>query len=71
MAFDIGRRQFVSALAGVAATRPLAARASVMRRIGVLNRTSVVDTQGQADVAAFLQELQQLGWTGGRNVGRG
>jgi len=68
MAFDIGRRQFVSALAGVAATWPLAARASVMRRIGVLSGTSVDDAQGQADVAAFLQELQQLGWTEGRNV---
>ena len=71
MAFDVGRRQFVSALAGVAATWPLAARAqqpSVMRRIGVLNGTGVDDTQGQADVAAFLQGLQQLGWTEGRNV---
>ena len=68
MAFDIGRRQFVSAPAGVAATWPLAARASVMRRIGVLSGTSVDDAQGQADVAAFLQELQQLGSTEGRNV---
>ena len=71
MAFDVGRRQFVSELAGVAATWPLAARAqqpSVMRRIGVLNGTGVDDTQGQADVAAFLQGLQQLGWTEGRNV---
>ena len=38
-----------------------------MRRVGVLSG-SADDPQGQADVAAFLQGLQQLGWTDGRNV---
>jgi putative ABC transport system substrate-binding protein len=70
MAINIARRKFVAALSGAVAW-PLTARAQQadrMRRVGVLNGSSVDDTQGQADVAAFLQGLQQLGWTEGRNV---
>ena len=70
MAIDIARRKFVAALSGAVAW-PLTARAQQadrMRRVAVLNGSSVDDTQGQADVAAFLQGLQQLGWTEGRNV---
>jgi ABC-type uncharacterized transport system substrate-binding protein len=39
-----------------------------MRRIGVLMSTAADDSEGQARIAAFLQGLQQLGWTAGRNV---
>ena len=39
-----------------------------MRRIGVLMAAAADDPEGQARVAAFLQGLQQLGWTDGRNV---
>ena len=39
-----------------------------MRRIGVLMGLSADDPEGQARLAAFLQGLQQLGWTDGRNV---
>jgi putative ABC transport system substrate-binding protein len=39
-----------------------------MRRIGVLMTTAADDAQGQARIAAFVQALQQLGWTDGRNV---
>jgi putative ABC transport system substrate-binding protein len=63
------RREFITLLGG-AATWPLAARAQQperMRRIGVLMNT-VPDTDSQASLAAFLQVLQQLGWTDGRNV---
>src|ERR1700688_797377 len=70
MAIEIGRRQFISALGGVAATWPLAARAqqpSRVRRIGLLMSTPD-DSLGQAWFAAFAQELQQLGWAAGRNV---
>jgi len=66
MAIKIARREFISALGG-AATWPLAAHAQQpeqMRRIGVLRGRPAV----QAQHAAFLQELQQLGWTEGRNV---
>ena len=39
-----------------------------IRRIGVLTGLSEDDPQGQALVGAFLQGLQQLGWTDGRNL---
>ena len=65
------RREFITLIGGAAATWPLAARtqqAEHMRRIGVLHGVSA-DTPGvQAQDAAFLQALQQLGWTDGRNV---
>ena len=50
---------------------PLAARAQQperMRRIGVLLPAAADDAEYQTRVAAFLQGLQQLGWTIGRNV---
>ena len=39
-----------------------------MRRIGVLMTTAADDPESLARVGAFLQQLQQLGWTVGRNV---
>jgi len=64
------RREFITLL-GSAATWPLAARAQKpepMRRIGVLFPGAADDQGGQARLAAFLQGLQSLGWTDGRNV---
>ena len=64
------RRQFIALLGG-AATWPLAARAQQgerMRRIGVLLPASADDARFQTFVGAFLQELQSLGWSIGRNV---
>ena len=64
------RREFVT-LVGGAAVWPLAARAQQpdrMRRIGVLMAYAESDPEGQARLAAFLQELQQLGWVEGRGV---
>jgi ABC-type uncharacterized transport system substrate-binding protein len=67
----VNRREFILALGGGAAASPLAAHAQQpdrMRRIGVLMSTAADDPEGQARIAAFLQGLQQLGWTVGRNV---
>jgi putative ABC transport system substrate-binding protein len=64
------RREFISLL-GCSAAWPLTASAQQperIRRIAVLMNTAVDDPQGQADVAAFQQALQQLGWSEGRNV---
>src|SRR5258708_34942543 len=65
------RREFITLIGGAAAAWPLAARAQQperMRRIGVLMSQPAGDPVAQARSAAFLQGLQELGWTIGRNV---
>jgi putative tryptophan/tyrosine transport system substrate-binding protein len=65
------RRVLITLLGGVAAAWPLTARAQQadrMRRIGVLMNLASDDPEAQARIAAFRQELQQLGWTDGRDV---
>jgi len=63
------RRDFITLIGGAAAW-PLAARAQQerMRRIGVLLPAAADDAEFQTRVGAFLQGLQELGWTIGRNV---
>ena len=64
------RRKFITLLSGAAAW-PLAAHAQQgeqVRRVGVLLSLSADDPQGQARLKAFVQGLQQLGWTDGRNI---
>src|SRR5215472_19072359 len=71
MASHIGRRKFLATLGGAAVTWPLAARAQQgerQRRIGVLMYPARDDPEGQARIGAFLDSLEQLGWTDGRNV---
>ena len=65
------RREFITLLGGAAAAWPLAARAQQrerMRRIGLLLNLGSDDQEGQTRNAAFLQALQELGWTVGRNL---
>jgi putative tryptophan/tyrosine transport system substrate-binding protein len=66
----IGRRDFITLFGGAAVAWPLAARAQQqrMRRIGVLNTLTADDAAANARYAAFLQGLQQAGWSIGRNV---
>ena len=45
-----------------------AREADRMRRVGVLLNRVADDPEEQARLAAFLQRLQELGWTDGRNV---
>ena len=64
------RREFITLLGGPAAW-PLAARAQQseqVRRVGMLIGQAADDVDGKARLAAFVQGLQQLGWTDGRNV---
>jgi putative tryptophan/tyrosine transport system substrate-binding protein len=64
------RRQFIGLLGGAAAW-PIGARAqqpSGQKRIGVLMTTAADEPTSQADLAAFAQGLQELGWSVGRNV---
>jgi putative tryptophan/tyrosine transport system substrate-binding protein len=65
------RRDFITLLGGAAAAWPLAARAQQterVRRVGVLMSVAADGPDGQPRLAAFLNGLQALGWTDGRNV---
>jgi ABC-type uncharacterized transport system substrate-binding protein len=68
------RREFITLLGGAAAWPslwPLAAGAQQptrMRRVGVLLGLAANDPEGQVRIVTFVQALQQLGWTEGRNV---
>ena len=65
------RREFITLVSGAAAAWPLAARAQQIervRRVGVLMVLAADDPESAARNAAFLQSLQQLGWTDGRNL---
>jgi hypothetical protein len=67
---NIKRREFITLLGGSAAW-PLAARAQQgerTRRIGLFTNLAADDAESQARNAAFLQALQELGWTNGANV---
>jgi putative tryptophan/tyrosine transport system substrate-binding protein len=71
MTISIGRRQFISAAGVGMIAWPLAARAQQTertRRVGVLTGGAEHDPVAHAFIATFLQALQQLGWTEGRNV---
>jgi putative ABC transport system substrate-binding protein len=65
------RREFMTLLGGAAAACPLAARAQQpggIKRVGVLIPLTADDPESQRRVTAFVQGLQELGWTDGRNV---
>src|SRR5712691_6883060 len=68
------RREFMTLVGGAAAPAmlwPFAVRAQQperVRRVGVLMNLAADDPEAQARNAAFLQGLQQFGWSVGRNV---
>jgi len=65
------RRKFISLIGGAAAAWPFAARAQQpgrMRRVGVLFAFFDSDPESQARIAAFQQELENLGWREGHNI---
>jgi ABC-type uncharacterized transport system substrate-binding protein len=64
------RREFVVGLGGALAA-PMAVCAQQperARRIGVLSGLALDDPESKTRIAAFLNELQRLGWTEGRNI---
>jgi putative tryptophan/tyrosine transport system substrate-binding protein len=66
----MNRREFTAGLGGAAAW-PVVVRAQQperVRRIGVLFPNAVDDPEKQTGLTAFLQGLQELGWTVGPNV---
>jgi ABC-type uncharacterized transport system substrate-binding protein len=61
------RREFITLIGGAAAGWPLAAQAQRMRRIGVLVAVGD-DPESRGRITAFVQALQELGWTEGRDI---
>ena len=64
------RREFIALFGSAATALPLVARAQQpgpVRRVGVLMNGAATEAAPQSYVAAFLQALQQLGWTEGQN----
>ena len=67
----ITRRRFVRLLGGAAAAWPLAAQAQQderVRRVGIVMPYPRGDSENEARVRAFKQELAKLGWTDGGNI---
>jgi putative ABC transport system substrate-binding protein len=68
---QLKRREFITLLGGATAAWSGAAGAQQgerVRRIGVLMAYAESNLEGQANVAAFREGLQKLGWTEGRNI---
>jgi putative tryptophan/tyrosine transport system substrate-binding protein len=64
------RREFITLL-GSSAAWPVVAQVQQgerIRRIGILMPFAKDNAESQARIAAFLSELQRLGWTHGRNL---
>ena len=70
MAIHIQRREFIVTLGGAAAL-PLAARAQQrerVRRVAIVMPYAKGDSEHEARVRAFKQELAKLGWTDAGNI---
>jgi putative ABC transport system substrate-binding protein len=71
MRFDrLKRREFIAAFGGAAAWPFVAGaqQSAAMRGIGVLMAFGENDPEGSKWLSGFTKELQDLGWTGGKNV---
>jgi putative ABC transport system substrate-binding protein len=64
------RREFVTAIGGIAASWPFHARGqqSSMRRVGVLIGTTESDPESKRRVEGLVQGLREAGWIEGRNI---
>jgi putative tryptophan/tyrosine transport system substrate-binding protein len=65
------RRQFIAALGGAVAAWPSLLQAQHVdrtRQVGVLMSVVPDDPSADADIAAFRQGLDELGWIDGRNI---
>ena len=65
------RREVITLLGSAAAVWPLTARAQQperIRHLGVMMSTAAENSESKARLAAFLQQMQELGWVDGRNL---
>src|SRR6188768_2207960 len=67
----MNRRELIALLGSITVTWPFVARAQQSgskRRVGILMPLTAEDAYDQARLAAFLQGLQQEGWSVGDNL---
>jgi putative tryptophan/tyrosine transport system substrate-binding protein len=65
----VNRREFMALLGSTVAAWPIAAQTQErVRRVGVLSNPGPDDAEMQSRTTAFVQGLQELGWTVGRNL---
>jgi putative tryptophan/tyrosine transport system substrate-binding protein len=66
----VRRRNFITGLGSTAALGSVAARAQPqrVRRIGIVHGLADTDLEIQSRVAAFRQQMGQLGWLEGKNI---
>jgi putative ABC transport system substrate-binding protein len=65
------RRDFVTLIGGAATSWSVAVRAQQtqgMRRVAILSAYAETEPEGQKRLAAFVQELRDLGWLEGSNI---
>jgi putative tryptophan/tyrosine transport system substrate-binding protein len=68
---DMRRREFITLVGSAALAWPCVAwcqQAPRMRRVGVFMNYAEDTPQSQARLASFVEEMEKLGWTAGRNV---
>jgi len=71
MQFDQGRREFITLLGGATAGWSVAVRAQQIqgiRRVAILTAFAEPEPEVQRWLAAFVQELHDLGWIEGGNI---
>jgi putative tryptophan/tyrosine transport system substrate-binding protein len=68
MAISIGRREFISALAGTALAWPINARAQQPNKLPTIGVLLGDASSWRAWAAAFAQRLTELGWIKGRTI---
>ena len=68
MATCIGRRKFIAALGGTAATWSLAAQAQQPDKLRTIGFLGIGASIWSAETAAFAERLNQLGWIEGRTI---
>src|SRR3954464_8216600 len=71
MTSHLRRREFIALLGSMTVAWPVRAsaqQAERVQRIGILTNFPANDPEAPIRIAAFLQKLQELGWTDRRNI---
>ena len=63
------RREFITLIGGIAAARPLAARAQRLGKLPTVGFLGAITASFQSQhITAFVRRLRELGWIEGRTI---